>query len=460
MSFSPEIAAKRFGYGLSPRVDAPQSVERMLNGLRGPDYMQQRFAVGTYRDLQAQHVIYMRFNKHANANGGTPEGDVSDKKKQELRKQTVRSYAQDYVQTQLRRINTPDGFRERLVAFWADHFTAFGRATLMRQAAPQYVEEALRPHVGGRFVDMLLSAVRHPVMLHYLDQDGSVGSNSALSLRRKDGRGVNENLAREVLELHTLGVEGPYAQTDVRALANLFTGLTRRHDFSFRFAPAYAEPGPQNVMGRAYEGKISMVRIEAVLSDLAAHPATAAHIARKLAVHFVSDMPSDGLVADMTAAFLDSDGDLVQVYAAMLGHRDAWLGPATNIRPPDEFISASLRGLGVSADVLNGLELKHINGIFLRPLVVMGQTWLRPNGPDGSDEADGAWVTPQGVAGRMEWAMRAPKRLMDPLPDPKAVLRDALGANAPQKVVFAASAAESRAEAIGLILMSPAFQRR
>lgn len=460
MSFSPETAAKRFGYGLSPRVPPPASVDAMLAAVQGPDQMRARFGIGSFWDLQAQQVLYARFNKHARDAAGTAEGDASRKKKQAVRREVREGYITSFAQMQMRRMYTDDGFRERLVAFWADHFTAFGKNGVMRSAAPLYVEDALRPFVTARFPALLRAAVTHPVMLHYLDQDASVGPNSEFSKRRGNGRGLNENLAREVLELHALGVDGPYDQDDVRALAYLFTGMGRHRDFSFRFAKVLGEPGPQEVLGKTYDGTISMARIEAVLDDLALHPATARHIATKLAVHFVADTPPGDMVAQMTQAFVDSDGDLMRVYAAMLTHSEAWNTPARNIRPPEEFMSTALRALALPQAVMQALTPAEINGVFLGPLRKMGQQWLHPNGPDGWDEADAAWVTPQGIAGRMEWAMRAPKRLLKSLPDPRNVVRDALGETPPEKVVFAANSAESRAEAIGLILMSPAFQRR
>ncbi|MGB3243971.1 MAG: DUF1800 domain-containing protein [Sulfitobacter sp.] len=460
MAFSPRIAEQRFGYGLSPLVAPPADIAQMLAGVAGPDRMQDRFGIDGFRDLQSQNVVFRRFIKQARDDAGTADGAAALEKQKAVLSQVRADYARWFAQFQLRRINTQDGFRERLVAFWGDHFTAMGKQALIRYGAPVFVEEAVRPHVGGRFADMLIAAVRHPLMLHYLDQDSSIGPNSNSAKRRGMMQGLNENLAREVLELHTLGVGGPYTQKDVRALANLLTGLGRTADFSFRFRPNIAEPGVQDVLGVTYDPQVSMARIEEVLGDLAAHPATAAHIAQKLAVHFVSDTPPPDLVAALRDAYLGSDGDLLTVYTALLEHPEAWAPPARNIRPPDEFVSAALRALAVPADVIAGLPARRIANLFFGPLRLMGQDWFRPGGPDGWEEEDVAWVTPQGMAGRLEWAMRVPKALLKQLPEPNDVVRNALGDNPPQKVVFAAAAAESRSEAIGLILMSPAFQRR
>lgn len=460
MSFSPDMAARRFGYGLSPLVAPPQSAAQMLDDLRGPDLMAARFPLGRFRDLQTQHVLFERFRRHERENPGTEAGRASLERRRELQREARENHHALFAKTQLRRVYTQDGFRERLTAFWGDHFTALGKRGLIRLGAPLYVEDAIRPHITGRFIDMLLATVKHPLMLHYLDQAFSAGPNSRTVRRRRPDRGLNENLAREVLELHTLGVGGPYDQNDVRALAHLFTGLSRGRNFDFKFRANLAEPGPQRVLGREYEGRLSQERINAVLRDLAAHPATAAHLARKLAIHFISDQPPVGVTTAMAQRYLETDGDLMAVYAAMLEHPEAWQDPVRNMRPPGEFISAALRALGPAPEVLEQLESRQIARLFLAPLRKMGQDWLAPNGPDGWAEADAAWVTPQGVAGRMEWAMQVPRRLLGDLPDPRQFVRDALGAAPPEKVVFAAGAAESRSEAVGLVLMSPAFQRR
>ncbi len=460
MSFSPDMAAQRFGYGLSPLVTPPKDVEQMLSDLRGPDLIAERFPLGRFRDLQTRHALFEHFRRHERENLNAQAGKASREKRRALQREARQNHLAVFVRTQQRRIHASDGFRERLTVFWGDHFTAIGKRGLMKLGAPLYIEDAIRPHVTGRFVDMLLAAVKHPLMLHYLDQVFSAGPNSRVVKRRRPDGGLNENLAREVLELHTLGVGGPYSQDDVRSLAHLFTGLSRGRNYGYKFRFALAEPGPQTVLGRAYEGRLSPARIDAVLRDLAAHPVTAAHLARKLATHFISDIPPAEITSAMAQRYLETDGDLMAVYATMLSHPQAWEGPARNIRPPDEFVSASLRALGLAPEVMVRLNRQRVARLFIAPLRKMGQEWLTPNGPDGFSEEDAAWVTPQGVAGRMEWAMQVPRRLLNDLPDPRQFVRDALGDRAPQKVVFAASAAESRAEAVGLVLMSPAFQRR
>ena len=195
-----------------------------------------------------------------------------------------------------------------------------------------YEREAIRPHVLGKFVDMLLAAEGHPAMLFYLDQAASMGANSIAGINRT--RGLNENLAREILELHTLGVRSGYTQDDVIAFANVLTGWTfvppgdnPEHGGEFTFNPRLHEPGPQKVIGKTYEDE-GVEQGRAVLRDLAAQPATATHIATKLARHFIADVPPAPLVERMAKTFLDTGGDLKEVARAMVSSDESWALPA------------------------------------------------------------------------------------------------------------------------------------
>ncbi|NNK16280.1 MAG: DUF1800 family protein, partial [Sulfitobacter sp.] len=266
--------------------------------------------------------------------------------------------------------------------------------------------------------------------------------------------------AREVLELHTLGVEGPYDQRDVHELAKLLTGLAATRNHAFKFRQNMIEPGPKTVLGRTYGAEKGMRAIRKALNDVALHPSTARHIAHKLVVHFVSDTPPGEIVSAVEAAYLRTGGDLFACYGALLDHSDAWQPQRPNMRPPEEFVAAALRALAPTQTTLEGLKGKAARELFFQPLNLMGQPWMRPTGPDGFAEEDMAWITPQGISARLEWAMNAPARLLDTLPEPNTFVRTALGGEVPEAVAFAASAAEDRQVATGLILSSPAFQRR
>lgn len=460
MTFDPFLAEQRFGYGHRPGTAGPADADDMLRALSGPDLAAQAYPLPPFRFVQDALVSFRRFASYARKNPDTAEGAEAQETANAIRRDMRQAHGQWFIQFQLRRVMSPQTFRERLVAFWGDHFTALGKNALLRHAAPIYLEEAVRPNINGPFADLLTACVTHPLMLHYLDQNSSAGPNSRAAERSDRVRGLNENLAREVLELHTLGVDGPYGQADVREFAKLLTGLAATRNYGFKFRPMMTEPGSETVLGKTYAAEGGMDPIRAVLQDLARHPATAAHVARKLAVHFVSDAPPADLVAHVTQAYLRSDGMLSACYEALLEHPQAWQRPAVNMRPPDEFVSAALRALGLSEQTLGDVPHRTVQTVFFRPLQMMGQPWLSPTGPDGFAEEDAAWVTPQGLSARLDWAVSAPSRLMQSLPDPRTFVRDALGDDAPEAVIFAANAAEDRKVAIGLVLASPAFQRR
>jgi uncharacterized protein (DUF1800 family) len=354
-----------------------------------------------------------------------------------------------------RAVGSDDPYRERLVAFWADHFTVAPKTRMERPLPAILIDEAIRPHVGGRFADMLRAVVTHPAMLVYLNQEASFGPGSPKGKRQS--KGLNENLARELLELHTLGVGAGYSQADVRELAELLTGLAVAPDRGFVFDKRRAEPGAEVVLGVTYRGD-GLEPVLRALDDLAVRPETARHIARKLAVHFVADEPDADLVEALEAVFVETGGDLAAVSAALLAHPLAVQG--TKARQPFDLMVAGFRALGVTPDMIVALEMKPFKRLILDPLAAMGQPFQQAPGPDGWPEAEADWITPQGLAARIDWAMQAPERLVRPLPDPRAFLQVALGARAGKTLIWAVGAAESARDGVGLVLASPEFNRR
>ncbi len=459
MSFRPDIAAIRFGEGLSPDVAPPTSVEAVMAGLRGPDRAAAAFPIPKFDSLRSkmQEVAELRRNYRRGRDGPDAEKlqDIFRKARGEYNRELLKSFAAGLG----RSITTQDGFRERLARFWADHFTVVGKDALTRFAVPHYVEEAIRPHVAGRFEDMLVAVVTHPMMLNYLDQTSSIGPNSQFG--RGGKRGLNENLARELLELHTVGVGAAYSQTDVRQMAELLTGLSANLKNGFTFRPRIVEPGAETVLGRSFGGGGPNIGdIHAALKFLATHEATAAHIAQKLATHFVADDPDPALVAAMRDRFLATDGDLAEVYRAMLEHPASWASFGAKVKQPIDFMTSTMRALAAPPAVFERYNRRKLTAYLGGPLAAMGQPWLRPGGPDGWPEEAEAWITPQGLAARLQWAMSAPSVVFRGLPDPRTFLDTALGELADERLAFAAKSAETRREGIGLVLASPAFQRR
>jgi uncharacterized protein (DUF1800 family) len=459
MPFDPERAEIRFGCGLGPGIRPPASIDDMLSRLNGPDHAAKAHPIPD----TAAYLAVMGTVQQARKARRAADGDKAQRKAKQAYRKMVRRVRADAAgwtgQMLLRRALTQDGLRERLVAFWADHFTARGAGFVWPEAHLPYVETAIRPHVTGRFSDMLRAVTQEPLMLTYLDQSASVGPNSKRALKKGRG-GLNENLAREMLELHTLGAGGPYTQTDVTALARLLTGLAYGLRDGYAYRPELAEPGPHTLLSHRFGGGTPQAaHLHGALDMLATHLATAAHLAKKMAVHFVADEPDPALVRAMAQAFAASGGDLTIMTRAMLEHPLAWETPRRNVKPPVDFIGSALRALDLVPGHMPTGDAGLMGQLFLAPLQLMGQPGGAPPGPDGWPEADADWITPQRLAARLGWAMTVPFQLRRLLPDPQDFAHAALGGTLPPAVRDAAARAETRAEGIGLVLASPAFQR-
>lgn len=347
-------------------------------------------------------------------------------------------------------LGTEIGFGERLVWFWSNHFCV--SADKIRSMSGAYEREAIRPHVLGRFTDLLLAAEGHAAMLFYLDQTVSMGANSVAGINRT--RGLNENLAREILELHTLGVRSGYTQEDVIGFANVLTGWTLvppgdnpEHGGEFTFNPRLHEPGAQKVLGKIYEDE-TVEQGRAVLRDLAAHPATATHVATKLARHFIADTPPAPLVERMAKVFLDTGGDLKEIAKAMVSSPEAWTEPPTKLKRPSEWVVGMVRATGRSqADPAR----------FTDGQALLGEPLWRPSSPKGFPDDEGSWIN--GMGRRLDVANNFAERLSGGV-DPQDVIETVLGYLVSSEVKQAVSRAESRQQALVLLFMSAEFQRR
>lgn len=356
-----------------------------------------------------------------------------------------------------RRLAAPIGFRQRLVDFWANHFAADSRSGRFNSARAAYIEEAIRPHVTGNFNQLLRAAALHPIMQNYLNQNRSVGPFSRVG--RRTGRGLNENLARELLELHTLGVAGDYTQDDVTQTARLLTGVTFDLEQGYKFDPRIAEPGLIEIFGKRYGGRPVMEHhVFEVLDDLALRPETAANLAGKLARYFVSDDPDPQLIAHMQASYLANGGALSAMYRAMLEHPAAWVPVLGKARTPLNWIAASLRATGVRPAELRALNDRETRLSLRIPLQLMGQPYEVVPSPAGFDDSVAAWITPQAMAARINWAMGLASRLPQ-VPDPRDFVVRAMGDLASPALLRAARGAETRSEGVAVILASPDFNR-
>ncbi|MGD0431796.1 MAG: DUF1800 domain-containing protein [Acetobacteraceae bacterium] len=346
-----------------------------------------------------------------------------------------------------RAVATKTPFRERLVWFWTNHFTVSLRRGQCAAVAGAFVQEAIRPHVTGRFEDMLLAVMRHPAMLLYLDNAQSVGPDSMGG--QISHRGLNENLARECLELHTVSADAGYTQADVTSFARILTGWSidvRNEPLGFMFRPRIHEPGAQKLMGRTFpdgeEGGIEAIRF------LANHPSTHRFLATKLVRHFVLDTPPPAAVHRIEGILRDTRGDLGAASAGLVGLNEAWT-PGTKVRTPLDLVVASFRALDVPVDP---------SPPFLGILAGLGQPlWTAPE-PNGWPDTAVDWSGPEAMMRRIDWAYAVAGRIGDR--DPVALAEASLGPLYRPATKDAMAHAGSRREAMTLLLTSPEFQRR
>jgi uncharacterized protein (DUF1800 family) len=346
------------------------------------------------------------------------------------------------------------GFGERLAMFWANHFSvAISKNGEVHILAGAFEREAIRPHIFGRFEDMLLAVETHPAMLVFLDNQQSIGPTSDANKNGK--RGLNENLAREIMELHTLGVDGGYSQEDVMSLARIITGWTFYRDEKrpgpqgkFMFNASAHEPGDHTVMGMTYAGG-NVEQGRTALRDLARNPATAKHIATKLARHFVADQPPPALVKKLAAAYTKTQGDLSAVYTALVEAEEAWNPTLVKMRTPLEYVTAMLRTSGIKPKPEQVLSM----------LNALGQPLWNPAGPNGFSDVTDAWASSEALATRIDAANLMAHQFQGQV-DPRVFVGDRLGPLLTADTLQAISRAETRPQGLSLAFLSPEFQRR
>lgn len=366
-------------------------------------------------------------------------------------------------------VTTDHGFAERIVRFWSNHFAISVDKRIAAPFAAPMEREAIRPHAFGRFADMLLAVEQHPGMLLYLDNaksigvDSRFGENSARRIARKPEarkRGLNENLARETMELHTLGVNGGYTQADVIELAKAITGwsvpsprdgMAGASGTGFAFRAQAHEPGPRRVLGKTY-AQAGEAQGEAILRDLAVHPATARHLATKLATHFVADQPPPALVERMARAYLASGGELATLYRTMIDDDASWSVGARKFKNPDDFIVSSLRacGLSANADLMLAMQLAE----------KLGQPLFQPRSPAGFGDVAADWGGPDALYKRVQAAQALADRTSAMNTMPAQLGQSVLGTGLDAETATALRRAESTQQGIALLLASPDFQWR
>lgn len=521
MSLSkPTMSAIRFGYGIRPGEDIADGPEALLAQLKKAQGSAVRFPA---EGIDGRYRTIAEFTDQVREARQSAKGDKEKRREnlRPIRRDIFRVFGKDQHLRVAQSALSPYGFHERLATFWTDHFSVSARKQrMMYLYTPLYEAEVIRPNMAGPFATLLTQAILHPAMLIYLDQVKSSGPKSRRAQRQN--KGLNENLGRELLELHTLGVGGGYTQDDVRNAALVLTGLTvDRKSGESDFRRQFAEPGPLTFMGKSYgDGRRSIKDAEAMLADLAVMPQTGKHICRKLAVHFVSDKPPEPLVEAMNAAWASSGGNLTDVYAAMLKHPAAWDNPGEKARQPYDYVVAGLRALDVpekafamperhedgddaeetaaaparpapsmAADagrkndmkmaddeaseeereeMADRQERKKGKGVKMHPPLSritvgamnrLGQPVWEPGSPAGYDEGFNAWISSSQLTGRIEWAQRVSSRFAGQL-DPDALLKAVLRDAARDDTITVVRQAPSRTAGMALVLASPEFNRR
>ena len=365
-------------------------------------------------------------------------------------------------------VTTERPFLERLTQFWTNHFAVSVDKVVVLGLAGAMEREAIRPRVTGHFTDLLLAVEKHPAMLLYLDNPASIGPNSRAARFAGKGNkrkvGINENLAREILELHTLGVDGGYSQTDVTTFAQAISGWSiggqdngRRlaklgvdngTPGEFLFREVFHEPGAKKVLGKSY-GDDGLRQGEAILRDLAMRRETARHISTKLARHFIADDPPKAVIERLTHAWLDSKAYLPTVYKALVESPEAWEQPLAKFKTPADYIYSSYRGLGIPTQKRRALQ----------PFEALGQRNLMPGSPAGWPDASADWDGSSALLKRIAWADVVAQRMGDAR-NARDLAPQLLGATLTEDTAKSIARAESGAQALTLLMASPEFMRR
>jgi uncharacterized protein (DUF1800 family) len=449
------IAMNRFGLGARPGEPASADPQRwLLSQLDAYDA-----SPAPWKSVSRTPALVEVWLAQQRAVRQAPEDQRSG-----IRQAYLRKGRDEYVAAAGARVasalQTPTPFVERLVHFWSNHFAVSVDKLLVVGLAGGFEADAIRPHVLGRFEDLLLAVVRHPAMLLYLDQAQSIGPESLAGQRAQDRqrkRGLNENLAREILELHTLGVRSGYTQDDVTEFARALTGWTLPGDAvadgdsaTFRFVRALHEPGARTVLGRSY-ADAGEQQARAILHEVATAPATARHIATKLARHFVADDPPAALVQHLADTFTRTGGDLSSVYRELVASPQAWQGASAKFKSPWEWAISGLRALGRS-------EIAPMQATNL--MNQLGQPTWRPGSPAGYDDVAATWAAPDALLRRVEVAQRIAAQAGDAV-DVRALAPQVLPGGALTDATAAAIAnADRSGTALALLLVSPEFLRR
>jgi uncharacterized protein (DUF1800 family) len=379
--------------------------------------------------------------------------------KKMARKERKKTSKMDNINLFLEGFHTKTPFLERIVLFFANHLTVSAQKNDVSYFIPSFYKEVIRANLHRGYASMLIASTKHPAMLKYLDNIRSSGPDSKRGKKKKVG--LNENLAREILELHSVGLEANYTQADVQSLANILTGWSiprNKKEYSqssFYFRDQVHQPGVQKLMGRRYLQK-GVRKGEQALSDLAMSPFTAKRLSYKLVQHFVSDKPDPTLVRKITEAYLKGGDDIIAMIKALVRAEESWDHTQRKLKLPHEYALSSLRMLRSSTLELRTKEKKQLMG----HLMVMGQKIYSPPSPEGwSDQAE-EWLSGESMLRRLRFAERMSAKQVSLHPNVEELANHTLGPMLTPKTRLMLQRAPSREIALALLLSAPEFQRR
>jgi uncharacterized protein (DUF1800 family) len=457
------IALNRFGLGARPDDAVPANPRRwIVDQFARFDVRPARFA-----SLDDAGTAVKRYREEQQANRRLAKQDGGADAKVDLKagrkdfRQDVQALYRGGVQARAgSALATEAPFVERMVHFWSNHFCVSVDNPRVMAFAGAFERDAIRPHVLGKFTDMALAVEQHPAMLIYLNQFQSIGPESQAAARNPDRkRGLNENLAREIMELHTLGVRSGYTQADVTEFARALTGWTvdglgggragEGDPDRFMFRPAQHEPGTRTILGKRY-AQDGEAQARAALMDFTHAPATATHIATKLARHFAGDEPPPAMVARLAESLASSKGDLPTVYRTLIASPEAWAATPTKFKTPWEWTISSLRAVGH----------RQVGEMQIATLQAqLGQRVWKPGSPAGWDDIAASWAGSDALLRRVEIAQRMAAPLGESV-DARAVAPRILPGSLSAATADQIARSESPAGAIALMLVSPDFLRR
>ena len=454
MSLEGAIAAHRFGLGARPgEIDRASRNPKnwlltQINVAADQPAPLPGYSFKTGGEAVVEMLQYQRDQAMArrNGTGGDPVKRFFQTRAKVFLDELAARYAHGFT--------TDSPFAERLVWFWSNHFVVSAQNPRAITFVGAFEREAIRPYIAGKFEDMVLAAMSHPAMLLYLDNAQSIGPDSYAG--KRFGKGRNENLGRELMELYTLGVNGGYTQADVIAMANILTGWTLNpagQNNGFAYYENRHQPGDVTLRGRSYAPTLE-AGIQAI-KDLANDPATARHIAGKLATHFISDNPPAESVARLEKTFMETRGDLRALAHTIVDDPAAWVPGAGKMRTPVEYVTAGYRMLGLPK---GDTSEKQIRGA-VAAARLMGETPLAPPAPKGWPDTSDAWSGPDAVLQRIEWAKQVGHAMPATL-DAAAIAESGLGPLLQPDTKTIMARAESQSDALAFLISSPEFQRR